>query len=1476
MSEPRPLRPLVTRQHSRVPGGFDTDDEYSPIKLTYNEVKMEGDHATENREIMSALDSKSDLRHEDEDHQQASTIEDTSIGLDDEDMTRQLRDVESSFLPNTSPQISDTRGGMGISETPQSTYKTPAPSRDQLIIEELDSDSHANTSALETMSSSPTAAATARSVSRVVSLASIEGYETAAEGRDPPRQEQEEDSTPRKRSSSVLTRDDSTPTPGILPSRPSTQKNATGSAQGSTRSSKGSRRRPTYLSSRHASQRASYSSNAASTSTEANDDLSAEYALQTGGGTPLGSSSASRPNESLLRSISLGSMASGISRLDENEEGSRTIADAGDLGTLQEEGSPPSSILTSRQILDRDVEPQTPVASTFTPETLTDTVINQHVRNLEIPGTVARNFISRDGGERSESPDKRSSLATPSVGRVKNLTLKEQSGLIDKLQKENWKLKLKVYFMDQMLNERSDEAVRAVISENVELKTFKFSATKEIRTQKRIIKGLEARLKEREERLASQAQKLQTSMRQSSLTGQSNQQSELETEVLYLRERVEAYQVDLERLSAENVSKESEKRRLAEMVRTMGERSALGTDPESRDEVIIWKDLLEAETIRREQTEEEVRKLQEELWRYKSEGSSAISAGRSHLPVSRLGNHSTSFNMSSEVNRISKSSSTLVEHLRQENAELRRDLGAQTSMLTSRNREKEKLYHEIEELKMGQRRDERRSVAESVLDRSASRAHERSPSRTSSHSRVAQIGDAEREAYENATGQLRDSLAESKMNEQVLTEELNQVLDELDRKEKDSEDYKTFKRFHEESVEQTDQELLAMQRERDEALHFEEEAKIALQHIREEAQEKINALEDEADQNSETIKQLEHELAQRDEQSEALHNEIRMRSEGADRLEADVQAKIRRIKELELENEDINRELETIENSLVEINAKNEKLSIELESRQSECAFLREEQDGFVLKIGDLESALKGAQAGLKSEKERSKELDARLAEERHQREVVGSKEKQEVQKMVNELNREASDAKDQARGLKKDLETREMELSSWKGKLSELEQGLQEVLGEKKGSKANYVFVSDGIAILYRANKPQAISEVQRNLEETIMELSTVRTTLSEKERVVKKRDALLEGHSLETRKLNELLEKERSGRRADRAQHEQWQKTSLHGSRTIAQKDSRISELETSRQADRKRLAALEQQFKDQLTDRNRLLLELWSKLSTLCGNDWVNQNSLVNNHLPTVDVVSNMLPGFQKNLLLAVKTIEGVVGSFPRRVKNAENALLKEYQQLEHNLDLRIRRLDRLESAVQQGRVSGAANAAPEIAKLRGENRLLKSEIADLQKTIQVRQSRQNAVSIEPVSNGSSPDKNTKNGASKAVRAAVASSLTRHYSATTVETLQRDQQNGRPQSESYPVQSQPLEPSQARWIHRLKDLERRLKAEREARLQDRKGARERLEEGRIANEELRMELEREREKHRERGDETGEGQGGGEIGDRDEIAV
>jgi hypothetical protein len=371
------------------------------------------------------------------------------------------------------------------------------------------------------------------------------------------------------------------------------------------------------------------------------------------------------------------------------------------------------------------------------------------------------------------------------------------------------------------------------------------------------------------------------------------------------------------------------------------------------------------------------------------------------------------------------------------------------------------------------------------------------------------------------------------------------------------------------------------------------------------------------------------------------------------------------------------------------------------------------------------------------------------------------------------------------------------------------------------------------------------------------MQDLDITKNDLAEKDRLLRNRDTLLENTGMESRRLADLLERERQGRRQDQNTYETVKRGHQTVSKTVQQHETRVLELETLRSQDRQRLHGLEKQYKEQLLERNNLLYALWNRLSTLCGGEWCRNNALVNGELTSMELISKNIQGFNKNMILAVKTVEGIIGGFKIRIRAMEKDLVRDYQTLEHTLDVRVKRLDQLEKLVQAQRQSMSIGRpstvrgglvdpnSPEVTKLRTENKTLRTEVQTLRAITTTTQSGNDVIVSRSPSRTGSP------GSSK--RASMAQTLLRAHSASVVEHLQNQ-----PPGHPYPA-SVPLQPSEQKWIHRLKELERRLKAEREARLLDRSGARKRLEQKVEENADLRAALEKERERNEEDGTES-----------------
>ncbi|KAJ4986839.1 microtubule associated protein [Stagonosporopsis vannaccii] len=1203
-------------------------------------------------------------------------------------------------------------------------------------------------------------------------------------------------------------------------------------------------KRPSFLQNRQSSQRSSVSSitNRSDVSGDgaSTASLGADYALQTGG-------AIARPNlphrssMGLSRLPSVGSITSSVSGYSDSNPWDKhrstssnsltaLLHPEGGLGRLDEE------------VASTTTPPETPRTSGAGASThLTDTVVARHVQDIQVPDTVAREFRAKH----TQSPDKRHS-ATPFTRSKHNLTLKEQNSKIDKLSKENFDLKLKIHFLDQALQNRSDEGVKEMISKNVQLQTDLATEKKESQTWRKKVRELERKLKSQEE--GQSATKDSGSGSEDEKSEHSSRQAELEEEIHFLRERLESAETITEQWQQEALQKEADNRRMADYIKTMREKSPSGES--GFDEAVnIWKEDLHEERVRREEVEarcthaeSERDRLREELQRTREQNRQILQHNSHHS--SRVHNSSRLMHQSyadrsdagsDQPRPSSGGSSTLVDQLQMNNERLQRDLHAQTSMLTSRNRENTRLREENEGLRLTLRRGDVGSIAgDSILERSISRNHMRSVSRASGGTRVTQMSDSEREDLESKLASARDELSQLKLLNKELDDQLVGHLDMLETAENKVKECETELEAQSEDI----QSLIA---ERDESLELLQDKEEECEGLRAEALEAVQRLEAELEQMAQDRDRIATDLEHSIEDFNALQQEMKNVSESLVQLEDDQNASMRKIEQLEAELRDATEELGRQDKMLNDERSKNEKLDIQLESCQGEVDFLREEQEGDKIKIGELESDLENAHINIQHEQERIRDLEERFAEERQQRDALESHGKQEVEKVMADLNAQLAKLKEESRRLRKDLSSKEVEANNWRRQHDEFEASIRDALCNSNGTKPGLL---------------KDIARLQRDLDATIEELNFTKSDLSEKEQLLRNRDTLLESTGLQVRQSTEALERERQLRRQEAATFENAKRGHQSVTRAIQQHETRVFELENLRSQDRQKLLNLEKQYKEQLLERNNLLYALWNRLSTLCGAEWCRSHALVNGELTSMELISRNIRGFNNNMILAVKTVESIIGGFRQRIRNTEKDLIRDYQALEHTLDGRVKRLEQLEKAVLAqrqsiGRPSTVRGGmvelnAAELTKLRNDNKTLRSEVQTLRAITTTAQSGNDIIVSKNPSRTGSP--------TSSKRASMAHTLLRAHSTSVVEHLQQQQHQtpGGSRSPGHPYpEAGPLQPSEQKWIHRLKELERRLKAEREARLLDRSGARKRLEQKVEENADLRAMLERERER-------------------------
>lgn len=457
---------------------------------------------------------------------------------------------------------------------------------------------------------------------------------------------------------------------------------------------------------------------------------------------------------------------------------------------------------------------------------------------------------------------------------------------------------------------------------------------------------------------------------------------------------------------------------------------------------------MEAEAARRKSLDQENRQLRDDLLELKS-SAAADNYPNNAYPVKQQHRNSSAGSRPNSSDGELKDNAS-VEELLQTIADLRRNLAAQACMLTSRNREKERLYDEIKQMKLVTIRENRSRSNSGASNTSQGQA------RTSSGEvpKAAQTSDDAKKPPDPQSDALNPF---EKLTIDYGKAQLDLAALKLDFTGLQQSNHRLKLRCGDLERTSLTESLLRQKAETEK-----EDAFMVVDDLTAQRSvdiDRIRSLEDRLDQDCRIQDRQESDLTYQTNKCEALGKEFQALDEKFATVAEELKCKSKVIEDLHTEIDTANKEMHALGKQHQKEQDKNAQLGVQQESNQGEISFLREEQELQVLRIGELEGDVGSLQQNLNSERECIKDLESKLATE-HQREVAGAQQKQELLNRINDLNLEASDAKDESQKLRRSLQASEIDATAVNERLMGLESNLREALGDPNGTRSSFLTV--------------------------------------------------------------------------------------------------------------------------------------------------------------------------------------------------------------------------------------------------------------------------------------------------------------------------------------------------------------------------------------------------------------------------------
>ncbi|KPV72942.1 uncharacterized protein RHOBADRAFT_55197 [Rhodotorula graminis WP1] len=729
-----------------------------------------------------------------------------------------------------------------------------------------------------------------------------------------------------------------------------------------------------------------------------------------------------------------------------------------------------------------------------------------------------------------------------------------------------------------------------------------------------------------------------------------------------------------------------------------------------------------------------------------------------------------------------------VDRLEQDNTSLRSQLAAQLTMLATRNEEADSLKGQVEDLKADL------AALENELDlaqRVAKRADE-------------EHDDGDREALEKDLDTHRDRATS-------LALELEDVKTQLDAKEHEIEDL--LREIDErDDVHRGDLEQVA--EEWREEVEGAREREAQARQVLEEKEGELDELSDKFEALVQQVADKDAQLHAEQQEVDALTHDLQKLGAQVFQLEEELDDKDRHIEELQNELDAVDKDAKDKESVHAEVvTALKEKLAsskgrlsdlaIQHETATTEATFLRSKVEDLALRHAKLEESSRTAQADAQRLRDEADEVMRALRKEEDEREIVEA---------------DLAAARAEAHRAKERAEDRERDVADLQRALDGLERSTRHA-----GDAANHDRSALGVEL----------ERAKRDLSRAQHELADAEAEIDARTNLVKEKDLRIAELESDKKDLAAQLASETQDRLALADKHDLATKTLRDTQHELSSARDRLRSVESQLNTDHRALSKTENQYRDQLAERNTLLLTVFQAVDRLGATEKRKPPSS-----PALDAAKpfSNFPVFHDRLLDRLRAVNGLQHSFERRTRELESKFVDQLEALKRQQDSRHKQLDRFEAGLKSA-TEAQRQWRARVQSKTTELEAAKAEVSSLQ--AQLRKSSHGSPSLSSPRPGSSSGGAGDAALSSRLAAAQASvsTLERRLTATQAQLRDAESRLGE-QRGKYGV-------AEGKWEARVRELEQRVRAAEEKVKRERQGAKERMQELRGESQRLEHEL-------------------------------